>query len=233
MTRSPAFLALHIYCPHRLLLDGAESRVTTQLQRRFDEELEELFRRRTHWIRSKVRKPTVGQPPRFARKHVNEAIRRLNNITEASLLREHAVQSLSDIYDDRRQWHVTRNKGWGPERKRKAFLKWYENRELSKNCVYVFWAGNNCRYIGRTLNGKNRPQAHFHKEWFRGVKRIDIYCSRTKRNVPKLECLATHRFKPKYSKIKPATRKWYSRCPICEAQRMIRQDVRSMFRFRK
>lgn len=207
--------------------------MTTRLQRRFDEELEELFRRRTHWVRSKVREPTVGKPPTFARKHVNAAIKRLNDLTEASLLKEHAVQSLSDIYDEKRQWHVTRSKGWRAERKGRAFLEWYDERGLSTNCVYVFWARKNCRYVGRTLNGKNRPQTHFHKKWFHGATRIDIYHSATKRDIPKLECLATHRFKPMYSKIKPARRKWYSRCPICEAQRMIRKDVRSMFRFRK
>jgi hypothetical protein len=195
----------------------------------FDRELEKLFKRRTHWLRSKVRKPTVGKPPTFTRKHVKNAIRRLNQLTEACLLRDHAIHNLSDIYDEKRQW---RSKGWGLERKRKSFLSWYDKRGIKNNCVYVIWGKRKCRYVGRTLNGKNRPQSHFHRKWFPGVRRIDIYHSKTKRNIPKLECLATHRFQPKFSKIKPSTRKWYSRCPIHEAQRMIRADVRSLFRLR-
>lgn len=204
--------------------------MTTQLQKEFDEQLRELFERRTHWVRSKIRKPTVGKPPTFSRKNVDAAIDRLDNLVEASLLREHAVVSLSDLYDEKRQWH---SKGWGVEKKRKEFLMWYDAKIANNNCVYVFWAGKKCRYVGRTLNGKNRPQAHFYKKWFPSVTRVDIYHSKTKRDIPKLECLATHRFKPSHSIIKPSSKKWFSRCPICEAQKMIRRDVRSMFRFRK
>lgn len=202
--------------------------MTTQLQKRFDRKLKDLFDRRTHWIRSQMRKPTVGKPPTFSRKHVDEAIEYLTGLVEASLVKEYV--SWGEIFDGKRQWH---SKGWGAEKKRKQFLNWYDKEVDNDNCVYVFWASKTCRYVGRTLHGKNRPQAHFYKAWFPGVTRVDIYYSKTKRNIPKLECLATHRFKPSHSKIKPSTKKWFSRCPICEAKKMVRSDVRSMFRFRK
>jgi hypothetical protein len=197
---------------------------------RFDDELEKLFIRRTHWVRGQVRKPKQGKPPTFARGHVDKAVNNLNKLTEACLLRDHAVQRLADIYDEKRQWHVVRSKGWGVENKRKSFIEWYERNKIGRNCVYVFWAGKKCRYVGRTMKGQNRPQTHFTKHWFIGVTRVDLYHSRVGRNVPKLECLATHRFRPRFSKIKPSSKRWYARCPICETQKTIAADVRSLFR---
>jgi hypothetical protein len=118
------------------------------------------------------------------------------------------------------------------QQKRRMFLEWFESQRINRNCVYAFWARHRCRYVGRTLNGKNRPQSHFQKFWFLGVTRIDIYHSKKKRSIPKLECLLTHRFDPQHSRIKPSGRKWSSRCPICEAQSLVRADVRSLFRLR-
>src|SRR5262245_32054130 len=132
----------------------------TRLQREFDAQLSDLFKRRTDWVRRQIRRPKQGQPPHFNRRHVDKAISNLNELVERSLIKEHAVQTLSDIYDEKLQWHVIRSKGWGAEKKRRSFLEWYERKGISRNCVYVFWAKKTCRYVGRTLNGKNRPQAH-------------------------------------------------------------------------
>ena len=198
----------------------------------FDRKLQKLFRDRTHWLRACLRRPTPGKAPSFNRKKVEAAIAKLLALATECQLRRHAVDGIHDLYDLRKQWHVTSQKGFGLEAKRKAFIAWFAATSPHKNCVYVFWAKRKCRYIGRTLQGKNRPQSHFLKWWFPAVTRVDIYASRGARDVPKLECLATHRFKPRFSKIKPAARKRYSKCPICETHRLIRKEVKSIFRLR-
>ena len=50
--------------------------------------------------------------------------------------------------------------------KKQSFKKWYESKITTKNCVYAFWNGKRCLYVGRTLNGKGRPTSHFEKHWF-------------------------------------------------------------------
>jgi len=105
------------------------------------------------------------------------------------------------LYDVKKQWHVKKGKGRGVDEKRQAFKDWSKKHIPYKNYVYIFWANKKCNYIGRTLKGKDRPQGHFEKHWFGNVTRIDIYAANAAREIPKLECLATHRFKPSRSKI--------------------------------
>jgi hypothetical protein len=200
--------------------------------RAFDERLEKLFRDRTHWLRREVQKPRSGPPPKFNRKKVQRAITALNNLATKCLRGKYQGAEYVNLYDKKKQWQVNRNKGWGSEKKRKAFDKWFEKFVPHLNCVYVFWSGRICRYVGRTLNGKGRPQSHFQKAWFVGVTRIDILSSKNGRNIAQLECLTTHRFNPKYSKIKPSAKKWYAKCPVCETHKRIRNEVKSIFRLR-
>ncbi len=199
---------------------------------KFDRKLRTLFQDRTHWLRAQVRKPGPGKPPTFNKKKVERAIKKLQTLATECQLRVYAIDGLGQLYDSKKQWHVTTNKGWGVEEKRKAFIAWFQSHVPYKNCVYVFWAKRKCRYVGRTLKGKNRPQSQFLKHWFPGVTRVDIYACDHARSVPTLECLATHRFHPTYSKIKPATRKWYTKCPICETHKQIRHEVKAIFRLK-
>lgn len=197
----------------------------------FDRKLQKLFRERTHWLRSLVRKPGTGRAPIFSKKKVDASIRKLQASATACLLRQHAIKDFRRMYDLKKQWHV-KNKGWGNDEKRKNFKNWYEAQIPHDNCIYVFWAKGRCRYVGRTLKGKNRPQSQFQKHWFPGVTRVDIYATRAARDMPQQECLATHRFKPTHSKIKPATVKWYSKCPICDTHKHIRNEVKAIFRLK-
>jgi len=195
----------------------------------FDKRLHKLFDDRTHWLRAQVRKSKPGPAPQFSKKKVKSSIKKLQTLATKCLLRSYAVDGLDELYNQKKQWHVT---GWGVDQKQRAFVRWFEKTIHYKNCVYVFWAKRRCRYVGRTLKGKNRPQGQFQKFWFPGVTRIDIYAARGRKDVPKLECLATHRFKPTRSKNKPAARKWTAKCPICEAHKAIQSEVKSIFRLR-
>lgn len=199
---------------------------------KFDRLLHKLFNDRTHWLKAQVRKPNPGKPPTFDKNKVEKAIRHLQSLAEEAQLHARAIRDVENLYAEKKQWHVTTNKGWGIDRKRQAFNEWFDEHVPHDNCVYVFWAGRRCRYVGRTLGGKNRPQSQFQKHWFQGVTRVDIYSSRAAREIPKLECLLTHRFDPKHSKVTPASRKWLSKCPICETRSFIRDEIKYIFRLR-
>jgi hypothetical protein len=133
----------------------------------------------------------------------------------------------------KRQWHVKKNKGWGVPAKRAKFKLWYEKNIHGRNCVYVFWSGRKCIYVGRTIRGKGRPASSFDKHWFNGVTRIDIYMIKTPTIVPKAECLAMHIFKPRRNAISPAHLRFSKRCPICAAEKLIRRELNSIFPLRR
>lgn len=149
------------------------------------------------------------------------------------MLRSRTTKKILSDYDSRKQWHITRSKGHGRTAKRKSFKVWYDKHIKSKNCVYAFWASKKrCLYVGRTLNGKGRPSSHFEKHWFGPARRIDIFSFKGKRLVPQFECMYTHEHDPSHSKITPATKKFYTRCPICETKREIKKEIAEVFRLR-
>ena len=94
-------------------------------------------------------------------------------------------------------------------------------------------AKSKCIYVGRTIKGKGRPQSHFVKFWLNSVSRIDIYLTSQSSQVPKLECLAIHRFHPKENGMKASIPKWAKKCPVCEIQKNIRSELRQIFSLRK
>jgi hypothetical protein len=135
-------------------------------------------------------------------------------------------------YDYKRQWHSKKGKGFGRTKKKQSFKKWYDKNITTRNCVYAFWNKSRCLYVGRTLNGKGRPTAHFEKYWFGRATRVDVYGFDRRRDVPRFECLLTHKRSPSKSKMKPAKKKYYSPCPVCVGKKFIGDEVRGIFQLR-
>jgi hypothetical protein len=197
----------------------------------FDKELLRLFAIRTHQLRASLW-PTVGKAPRLTRKQIRRSINELQDIAEADFFKSRYGKRLLKDFDDKRQWHPKRGKGFGWRAKRSSFKKWYQNKIFTKNCVYAFWGKSRCLYIGRTLNGKGRPSSHFEKAWFGKARRLDIFSFQRKRDVPRFECVMTHRHKPSEAGNKPAKRSYYSPCDVCAGRKLIRDEVRRIFRLR-
>jgi hypothetical protein len=198
---------------------------------RFDKELLKLFHARTHELKSYMW-PTAGAAPQLTRERVRRTIKKLQAIALADYLRSKGAKELLGSYDDKRQWHSKKGKGFGARAKKKSFKRWYDNKITTKNCVYAFWKGPHCLYIGRTLSGKGRPTSHFEKYWFRSTTRVDIFAFDRKREVPQFECMLTHRWEPAYSRVTPASRKYYSVCPACKGKEHIKDQVKWLFRLR-
>lgn len=198
----------------------------------FKRELDRLFRRRTHWLRTALDGAKPGVPPRFRRSHVDKAIDELQGLASEALADSLARDEFESGVRFRRSWHVKRGKGRGYDEKRGAFNAWFDEQVGIGSCIYVFWYGPDCVYVGKTVNGATRPSSHFDKVWFQSVTRIDVYATRGKRVLPALECLAIHRFQPRVNRFRPAAHKWTRRCSLCDTHRWIEQEVRSLFRLR-
>jgi|SRR5208282_332164 len=197
----------------------------------FERVLLKLFRTRTHELRSRIW-PTSGLAPTLTRKRVRGSIEALRNIAEVDYLRSKNARKILSDYDHKRQWHSKKGKGFGISAKKRSFKNWYGKRITTKNCVYAFWNGSRCLYVGRTLRGKGRPTSHFEKHWFGKATRVDVYGFKGRKDVPRFECMLTHKRKPSYSRMRPSSKRYYTPCPICEGRKFIGNEVRWMFRLR-
>jgi hypothetical protein len=202
------------------------------LATQFSKELENLFKTRTAWLRVAIGKKRPGPVPAFTKKKVKRAVDKLVATARQIIVKERARGEFDGAVTDKRQWHV-RNKGWGVLAKRESFKRWYKKHIHGQNCVYVFWSGRKCKYVGRTLSGKGRPSSWFDKYWFGGVTRIDIYPVKNPTIVPKAECLAIDLFEPRRNEISPARPKYAKQCPICAAEKEIRRELNSIFALRR
>lgn len=206
--------------------------MASRLARKFEKQLLRLFRDRTHGLRAAV-SAIPGAGPKMTKKKVLAAIDSLQDLAEKALLRSKRCKDiLRKDYDDKKQWHPKRGKGYGRAAKRQSFKEWYDRHVTTQNCVYVFWGPTGCLYVGRTLSGKGRPSSHFDKHWFGKATRIDIYGFDRRKDIPRFECMLTHREKPSYSQITPGSKKFHSRCPICDAQGEIEDEIKRLFRLR-
>ena len=196
----------------------------------FVKELDELYHRRTNWLRSvlKIKKP--GPPPTISRKIVDKGINKLKDLASNAFSYK-LMKKEFDQHVKGKKWCLV--KGRGVEEKKRQFKKWYSQKVGDpKNCIYSFWGKDQeCLRFGRTIAGKGRPSGHFDKYWFPKVRRVTIWPIKNKREVPKLECLAIHAYQPPFNKIKAAKKKWTKKCPLCAILKDI-EELRQIFRLR-
>ena len=199
---------------------------------KFHRELDALFERRTSWLRKAVDKGIKSRPKVFDRDRRKRAIEHLQVLATTALANEMGKKEFNKIVDKKKQWRCSSGKGWLRDQKQDHFDDWFQKNIPFKNCIYVFWKKNHAEYVGRTVRGKGRPQSHFDRFWFNGTKRIDIYSTSLASEVPKLECLAIHRFRPKQNGVKASIPKWAKKCPVGEVHKLIREELSKIFALR-
>lgn len=199
-------------------------------KKRFSQELDKLFKKRTHWLRSCIGYNKPGAPPTLSKKTIEKAIINLQEIASQTLANKLAKREFEKYTIDKKSWRI---KGHGIDEKRRLFEGWYENKlQQKQNCIYIFWDKKKCVYVGRTGQGGSRPSAHFEKYWFLQTKRIVIYTITHRSQISKLECIAIHHFCPSRNKYKPATIKWNKQCPLCKIHRNIKEELHKIFRLK-
>ncbi|MCC6782009.1 MAG: hypothetical protein IT457_04125 [Planctomycetes bacterium] len=198
---------------------------------RFERLLRRLF---THWSAGLVSlvRARRGPLPNLHSQKLRRAIEKLQDEAEKCRFRTLVINGMRDRYERRVSWRVRTNGGRGPLARRTAFMEWYENHVGARNCVYVFWAGRRCRYVGRTTVGRSRPKTHFEKHWAAGVTRVDVYECRGRRDLAALECLAMHRFQPSHNRARSAQQRYLGKCRVCALRRRVRLEARRIFRLR-
>jgi hypothetical protein len=199
-------------------------------QGKFNRRLDRLYQKRTGWLRTVLTKANPGPVPTLNRKQRERAIARLQEIASDALARKIARRVFQRSVEKKRTWMT---KGWGTEEKRKKFRAW-ARRKIDKDSgkLYVFWNGKKCSYVGRTRGRGGRPSQHFKRGWFNGTTRIDVYMATTKGQIPRLECLAAHRFLPLRNKVKAAKENWTPKCPLCALHKKIKSELRRIYKFR-
>lgn len=198
----------------------------------FRKELDALYNRRADWLRSILTKGKRGPRKTLTRDQVNLTVRKLQDLASDEEAKQLATKELKRHTMKKRTWYVNKNKGHTRVQKKKTFKHWYDDRIGSGSCVYSFWNRKKCLYVGKTTKGHGRPAAHFEKNWFSSVTRIDVHAVSRRRDLSVLECLAIHRYKPLRNRAKAESRKWTRKCPLCRIHKDIRDEVRAIFRFR-
>lgn len=197
-------------------------------QSAFNRKLDSLFRTRTDWLRHRIGHPRKGKTPVFNRKRRERGIKRLIDIASKALIAECTQKEFLHRVEKRRRWYPKKHKT-GRDAKKLAFKKWYDGKFKKESCIYIFWANGKCLYVGKTGRGPGRIVDHFEKYWFSRVTRIDVYMAHGKKDLPSLECLAIHRFKPKENDMKAAKKKGAAKCILCISTRQIRGELRRIF----
>jgi len=199
-------------------------------QRKFNRRLDRLYERRTGWLRTALTKARPGPVLTLTKRQREHEIVNLQGIASEALAKKMAKKVFERSVAKKKTW-IT--KGWGKDKKRESFRDW-AGRKIDKDSgkVYVFWHHKKCRYVGRTRGRGSRPSQHFKRGWFKGTTRIVVYVAPRKGDIPRLECLAAHRFLPSRNKIKVAKENWTPKCPLCALHKKIKNELRSIYRFR-
>ena len=196
----------------------------------FINELDKLFHARTHWLRSQIRRQKPGKPPSFDGKHLHTSIIQLQKLASQMFVSKLAKSEFKEHAGKKKAWHI---KGYGQENQKHNFDRWFKNNFIfSQPCIYFYWRGNKCTYIGKTGSGGSRPSSHLEKRWSLGATRIDIYPVKSKSQLSKLECLAIHWFDPNENKKKASKSKYSKTCPKCKLNSEIRNELKKIFRLR-
>lgn len=199
-------------------------------KKRFSQELDRLFKKRTHWLRSCIGYKKPGPPPLLSKKTIERSIEDLQDIASQALANKLAKAEFEKYTSDKKSWRI---KGHGIDEKRRLFEKCYKkNFQPKQSCIYIFWNKKKCIYVGRTGKGGSRPSSHFEKYWFLQAKRIVIHTITHKSQISKLECIAIHHFRPLKNKYKPAAIKWNKQCPLCKIHRNIKKELRKIFKLK-
>jgi hypothetical protein len=198
-------------------------------QRQFIRRLDRLYVRRTGWLRTILTRNNPGPAISLTKRHRENAIKELQAIASYALSRKLAKREFKRSVARKKTWMA---KDRGKDAKLKNFRSWARKRiDKESGKVYVFWHKKKCLYVGRTGGKGSRPSHQFKKDWFKATTRITVYMAPRKSSIPRLECLAVHRFLPSRNKIKVSKEKWTPRCPLCRLHREIKTELRTIFRF--
>lgn len=190
-----------------------------------------LFHRRAYWLYRAVGMKQRGAPPLFSATKVKPQVKLIVKLARKILVRQRAQKALNQFVSGKKSCrfrHLRRSE------KRAHFQRWCRRQKHCPNCVYVFWHGRTCLYVGRTIRGHwHRPHQHFKRTWFRLVTRVDVYNVKSPSLVPAAECLAIDLFDPKHNTYSASNPKHSKKCPVCTSANKVKRELKRLFPLRR
>jgi len=193
----------------------------------FRAQLNNLWERRTAVLRSLLRTRGVGQPLKFSRKVRDLLIGELLYDATELLIRHRGETEFWRVVGERRLRQI---RGHGLLDRGQNLLGWVED-ELDGPIVYAFWKGTRCLYVGKG-KGPGRLWQYSRSAYLIQATCLEVFLVPHGSELGKAECLATHLFRPRDQKIRPAKGKWGKECPICQRHDAIREELNTLFRMK-
>ena len=197
------------------------------LSKQFNRTLDELWHRRTAELRALAVPRGQGQPLAFSKKIRQRRTDRLLDVATRLLLKREGIRAFKNIVAERRLRFV---KGYGLDDRFHHLLDWAK-KECAGPIVYAFWRGRKCLYVGKGASWR-RLHRYDKSAYLLEATCLEVFCIQGKSHLPQAECLATHLFKPRDQKIKPAKAKWGKKCPVCKKHDQIRMQLKALFRLK-
>jgi hypothetical protein len=190
--------------------------------------LEEMWSRRASRLLRTVGERTRGRVPGFSRDFIQAKIVEIQDLAGEFLIPSLRRRIAHEAHQRRVRFpnRVRRTEKWNVLRTVLA-----RGRHVSaKHFVYVIWGRDRrCLKVGRSDTGLNRLYGQRDASYFRDSQRITLYFPVSAKRLPALECRLTHLFRPDLYRVKPAQRKYRTKCEVCQLQRRVKREVESMF----
>ena len=165
-----------------------------------------------------------GRLKQFTKDFRDRQIEKLGQIATRILIRQGAHRAL------RRITKITSHNFIRPREPEEQILAW-ARKFRSKPVMYTFWRDGRCVYVGRTEHFSGRLRGHLDNRHTRpgpGTM-IKVHVLAGKSQLHKAECLAITLFDPVKNSVKAASRRYSRHCKICNVQKNIRKELRSIF----
>lgn len=195
-------------------------------KKQFEKELNKLINRRIFSILQLANIKRAGANPSFSKNNLKKAKAKLADllieIHNSDLQKRHKILYKKvcghDVIPNVRSTN-----------KRKFFKNWFDDqfgKSKVQNFIYVLKKDDLPVYVGRTQNGRGRPDQHFKSRM--GFNKIDILPS-GRRDIVANECALIHLYHPKYNAIKSGNIKHASKCPVCKKINEMNKHLDWMF----
>ncbi|MCK6445338.1 MAG: hypothetical protein L6Q99_03015 [Planctomycetes bacterium] len=197
------------------------------LAKQFSRKLDQLWHRRTDELRAQVVPRGAGKPPSFTKKVRQKLVDELLDLASTILIRRSGRAEFRATVAHRRLRFIRER---GLLKRGKGLVQWAQ-RTVKGPIVYAFWRRRRCLYVGKGKSWR-RLRSYEKSAYLLSATCVEVFSVRSKSQLGKAECLATHLFDPRDQRVRPARVKWGKACPICRRHDAVRDELRGLFRMR-
>lgn len=192
----------------------------------FERKLLTLLHRRTDALVHLI-KPKRGPRKHFTKRHREEGIAELQKLAEQILRRDVVPSRLRAITARTRR---TRLGGRGLDERFKRMCAWAE-QHLHGPIIYSFWRRKGCLYVGKGSSWR-RLRSYRRDILLQQATSLRVRMVTGKSHVAMAECMSIHMHDPKHNINRSSKPRYSKLCPICKANRAIRDELRALFRMK-